>query len=417
MHLLITRSSHLVAALLTGTLMATATAQSPLSTPKTPSEREGLIAVEAANATVRPEKRDASEERIRQLSLPPGFRADVFARDLSSPRVIVAAANGNVYVAERAEGRIRLLRDSNGDGRADISRVVSTGLRKDLRGVHGLALRADRIYMVTETELLSAPIQADGGLGETTTHIRDIPAGGQHPNRTIGFSPQGEMFLSIGSTCNACKEPMEEHATLLRVNTSDWSREIYARGLRNTIAFGWHPSNQRLFGFDHNSDGRGHDWPPEELNHIQQGRHYGWPHCGGNREVDWHVAMDPDEGNRVEFCRGTEPPVLTYQGHAAPMQIVFYTGRQFPPEFRNDAFVTMRGSWNRNPPVGYEVVRVRFDQAGNPTGIEPFARGWLLEGGRAHFGRLMGLTQAADGSLLVGDDDNGVIYRISYGGR
>lgn len=385
-------------------------------TPQTPTEREGFIAVDTRNATVRPERRDFSEERMRQLRLPAGFQINVFAEDLDEPRGITVAPNGSVYVAEREEGRVRLLRDTNGDGRADVSRPALTGLREDLRGVHGLAVREGRLYMVTETELLSAPMQADGGLGEPTTHIDDIPAGGQHPNRTIGFAPDGALYLSIGSTCNACVEPMEEHATLQQVNTTTWEMETYAEGLRNTIGFGWHPVTNQLWGLDHNSDGRGDNWPPEELNRIVEGRHYGWPFCGGNREVDWQVPSDPEDMTRQQFCAQTEPPVLTYQGHAAPMQMSFYTGDQFPQEYRNDAFATMRGSWNRNPPTGYEVVRVRFDQAGNPTAIEPFVGGWLIEGGRAHFGRLMGLAVMQDGSLLVGDDENGVIYRISHGG-
>lgn len=132
--------------------------------------------------------------------------------------------------------------------------------------------------------------------------------------------------------------------------------------------------------------------------------------------MDWHVAQDPDdEGQtRKEFCESTDPPVLTDTAHAAPMQMVFYTGDQFPREFRHDAFATMRGSWNRNPAAGYEVVRIRFNDDGEPTAIQPFISGWLIEEGRAHFGRLMGLAQAADGSLLVGDDADGVIYRVSY---
>jgi glucose/arabinose dehydrogenase len=212
-------------------------------------------------------------------------------------------------------------------------------------------------------------------------------------------------------------EPDEETATLLRVDPRSWERTIFARGLRNTIGFGWHPVSGTLYGFDHNTDHRGNDWPPEEINRIREGRHYGWPFCGGDREVDWHVAQDPNDSEdvtRQEFCDGTEPPVLTYIAHAAPMQMVYYTGDHFPEDYRHDAFVTMRGSWNRNPPVGYEVVRLRFDDQGAPTSVEPFITGWLIEDGRAHFGRLMGIAQDGDGALLVGDDSNGVIYRVTY---
>jgi glucose/arabinose dehydrogenase len=378
-------------------------------------ERDGLLVAGAENNTVRPERRDVTEDLVRQLSAPAGFQIRIWAEGLEQPRGMIVGPNGALYVAEREAGRVTMLRDTNNDGRPDQRRVVASGLRSGLRGVHGLAIRDDRMYMVTETELLVADILQDGTLGEPRVIANDIPAGGQHPNRTIGFSPEGELFLSIGSTCNACVEPMEEHATIVRVDPVNGERTIYAEGLRNTIGFGWHPQSRQLWGLDHNSDGRGDDWPPEELNRIQEGRHYGWPWCGGNRDVDWLIPSEPDEMPRVQFCQQTEPPALTYQGHAAPMQMVFYTGTAFPPEYRYDAFATMRGSWNRNPPVGYEVVRIRFDAQGAPQAIEPFVGGWLIDNGRAHFGRLMGMAQARDGSLFVGDDENGVIYRITYG--
>jgi glucose/arabinose dehydrogenase len=388
----------------------------PLETPDTPKEAEGLIAVEAVSATVRPARREFSDERMRQLRVPQGFTVSVFAQDLENPRSIEVAPNGDVYVAEREAGRVRLLRDTSGDGRADVSRIVAKGIGEDMEGVHGLAVHDNRLYMVTVNELYSAPIQRDGELGERTRHIDDLPDGGQHPNRTMKWGPDGMLYLSVGSQTNGVPEPGRETATMMRVNPEDWTREVYAEGLRNTIGFGWHPVSGHFYGLDHNTDHRGDNWPPEEINRIEEGRHYGWPFCGGDREVDWHVAQNPDtDEDRQTFCAGTEPPVLTYTAHAAPMQMVFYTGTQFPAEYRHDAFVTMRGSWNRNPPAGYEVVRVRFDEQGEPRAVEPFVSGWLIENGRAHFGRLMGLAQSADGSLLVGDDANGVIYRIAHG--
>lgn len=379
-------------------------------------EREGLVAASAVNEIVRPERREFTEERLRQLRVPAGFRIEVFAQGLENPRVIRAAADGSVYVAERTEGRVRLLRDTSGDGRADVTRVVAEGLGEELSGVHGLAIHQGQLYMVTEQELYRAPIQADGGLGERQLLWGGIPAGGQHPNRTIEFGPDGMLYLSIGSTCNACPEPIEMHATLVRMRPDGSERAIFARGLRNTIGFGWHPVSGHLYGLDHNSDGRGNLRPPEELNHIREGVHYGWPWCWGDRVVDPFIPADPPEQSRAAFCAGTEGTVLEYHAHAAPMQMVYYTGTAFPAEFRNDAFATMRGSWNRNPPIGYEVVRIRFDAAGTPTAVEPFIGGWLIEGGRAHFGRLMGLAQLPDGSLLVGDDSNGIVYRVTYQG-
>jgi glucose/arabinose dehydrogenase len=204
---------------------------------------------------------------------------------------------------------------------------------------------------------------------------------------------------------------------MLRYDPATGQRAIFARGLRNTIGFGWHPATGRLWGMDHNSDARGDDFPPEELNLIEEGGHYGWPYCAGKQQVDYFTASEPpDDASRPEFCARTKPSILEYQGHAAPMTLVFYTGTRFPERFRHDAFTAMRGSWNRNPPAGYKVVRIRFDGQGNPLGFEDFVTGWLLEDGRAHFGRLTGTAVAADGSLLVTDDANGVIYRIAYTG-
>jgi glucose/arabinose dehydrogenase len=411
------RAGLVAAAAVAAIIAGAAAASAQVHAPRTPTDAEGLIAVEAVSATVRPERRDFSEDLMRQLRLPPGFRINVYAQGLENPRSMVTAPNGDVYVAEREAGRVRLLRDTTADGRADVSRIVTGEVGEGMKGVHGLAVHDGRLYMVTVNEVWSAPIGADGGLGERTRHIDDLPDGGQHPNRTMRFGPDGMLYLSVGSQTNGVPEPDEETATMLRVNPRTWDREIFARGLRNTIGFGWHPVSGNFYGMDHNTDHRGNDWPPEEVNRIVEGRHYGWPFCGGDREVDWHVAQNP-EGDipRQQFCADTEPPVLTYIAHAAPMQMVYYTAMHFPAEYRNDAFVTMRGSWNRNPPIGYEVVRIRFDDRGVPTAVEPFVGGWLIEGGRAHFGRLMGLTQAGDGALLVGDDTNGVIYRISYAG-
>ncbi|HZH73359.1 MAG TPA: PQQ-dependent sugar dehydrogenase, partial [Mariniphaga sp.] len=278
----------------------------------------------------------------------------------------------------------------------------------------GLAIHENWLYMVTIKELYRAEINKDGTLQSPEQLRDDLPDGGQHPNRTIGFGPDKMLYLSIGSTCNACDEPRDEHATILRMEIDGSNQEIFAEGLRNTIGFGWHPETGELWGFDHNSDGRGNDLPPEQLNHIQQGKHYGWPWVYGKQEVDYFTSSPPP-GNmsRKKFAETTEPMVLGYQAHSAPMQWAFYTGDDFPQEYHLDAFVAMRGSWNRFPAVGYEVVRVNFEN-GRPQSIEPFITGWLTDDGRSHFGRLVGMAQHPDGFLLLCDDQNGIMYRIAY---
>ncbi len=394
-----------------------APAEARIPTPQVPPTQAQVRAVTAENNLVRPAKREFSEEFLRQLSVRPGFGINVFAQGLTNPRVLAVRPDGSVYVTEREAGRVTLLRDTNADGRVDQQTPVLTGLGQKEAGVHGLALRGDQLYLVTVKQLYVADIRSDGSLGTPRELLGDLPDGGQHNNRTLAFGPDGALYLSVGSTCNACPESNPEHATLLRIDPATGSRSVFARGLRNTIGFAWHPSTGQLWGMDHGSDSRGDDFPPEELNLLEQGGDYGWPFCAGKQEVDPFINSEPPgDLARPDHCARTKPSTLEYQGHSAPMTFVFYSGSHFPAEFRNDAFLALRGSWNRNPPTGYKLVRVRFDPQGRPLGFEDFVSGWLLDNGRAHFGRLVGTAVAVDGSLLLTDDANGVIYRISHSG-
>jgi glucose/arabinose dehydrogenase len=391
--------------------------QHPVAVPlRGGTEKEGRALREEMHF-VKPAKVEVTEERVAQLQLPDGFQIQIFAQDLTEPRMMATAPDGSIYVAEREAGRVTLLRDTNGDGKADERTEIITYLCEDLRGVHGLAIQENRLYMVTDREIYVAAIDQNGRVDKPRRFVEEpLPDGGQHPNRTLAFGPDRNLYVSAGSTCNACEESNPESATLLRFSAEGNERLIFAKGLRNMVGFGWHPVSGELWGMDHNTDWRGNDLPPEELNRIEEGNDYGWPYCWGKQNVDWMLGYEPpDNQSRQERCEETEPSVLEYQGHAAPMAMVFYTGEQFPVDYRHDAFVAMRGSWNRNPPYGYKIVRVVFDSEGQPLGFEDFITGWLIENGQAHFGRPTGLAVANDGALLIADDTNGVIYRVSYG--
>ncbi|MDA8456037.1 PQQ-dependent sugar dehydrogenase [Acidovorax sp. GBBC 3334] len=374
------------------------------------------------------------ESLLGQLRVPAGFKVSVFAKDLRNVRWMVVAPDGDVYASRREQGDVLWLRDTDGDGRADQQKVVL----QNAKYAHGLALRGQRLYLVTDKKLLVADVQGDGTLSTPRMLADDLPDAGQHPNRTIAFGPDGWLYLSVGSTCNNCRETNGESATLLRMRPDGTGREVVAQGLRNTIGFGWHPRTGVLYGFDHGSDFQGDDEPPEELNAISLNKHYGWPYCWGDRRVTKFQVNEPPNTTKADFCPTTEAPALQYTAHAAPIGFAFYTGEQFPQAYRGDAFVAFRGSWNRSQPSGYNVVRVRFNATGQPVGTEEFAAGWLLprpgttlsqpgpapsaaereKADRpAQFGRLAGLAQARDGSLLLAEDQNGVIYRISYTGR
>ncbi len=356
---------------------------------------------------VRPKQKDFSEERLPQLKLAPGFKINVFAKGIDNARMLAVAEDGTVFVTQPGKGQVSALRDNDGDGVAEEIKVAVS----DVKDVHGITLHDNHLYLASTKELLRAPM-LNGKPGKPEILIKDLPDGGQHPKRTMGFGPDKALYLSIGSTCNNCEESNPEHATMLRVDPQNWQRKVFAKGLRNTIGFAWHPETKEFWGMDHGSDDRGDNVPPEELNLIKENADYGWPFCYGQKIVD-KKANTPKNGTKEEHCSKSIAPVLEYQAHSAPIGFAFYTGSQFPNEFQNDAFVAMRGSWNRKPATGYKIVRVNFEK-GKPVGFDDFVSGFLVENGDAHFGRLAGVAMAKNGALLFSDDANGIVYQVSY---
>jgi glucose/arabinose dehydrogenase len=355
------------------------------------------------------------EEHLEQLTLQPGFSINVFADDLNNPKTLVTAENGDTYVAEGAAGNIILLRDTNNDGQADYRETVASGIKEQEAAIYGLTIGNGQLYMSTNKEVFRATIQEDGTLAEIQQLASDLPDTGETPNRAMAFGPDERLYLAIESTCNACPEVNNESASILRFSPDASSREVYAKGLRNTFALDWHPITGQLWGMDHATDWQGNDLPPDELNAIDEGFNYGWPVCYAKQEIDQNYFEQAPEGiSSSEYCEQTEPSVLEAEAHSAPMMMTFYDGSQFPEEFTNDGFVTMRGLSNRFPVNGHKIVRVIFDEEGKPEKFEDFVSGWLIENGSAQFGRPMGLTMTSDGSLLMSDDDNGIVYRISY---
>lgn len=348
---------------------------------------------------------------VQQVALQPGFEINVFAADLTNPRMLAVAEDGTVYVTERSAGDVVMLRDDDEDGEADLRRVVAN--RPDM---HGIAIDGNTMFLVTVNDIYRTTIQEDGGLAPLERIVDDLPEGGQHPNRTIVVGPDGKLYVSVGSTCNACGETNPENATILQVEPEGSYRTIFASGLRNTIGFGFEPHTGELYGMDHGIDWLGDNEQYEELNHIVKGNQYGWPYVYGDGKFN---PQDYPPGNisMVEWAMQSVEPVGFYTPHAAPMQMTFYTGEQFPEEYRGDAFVAFRGSWNRKPPSGYEITRIQFEN-GKPAAFEVLAQGFLSrKGGQwVHKGRLAGIAQAGDGALLVTDDTNGIIYRIFFTG-
>lgn len=369
----------------------------------------GLGGVPPSVSTFSPERVAFDESLLSRLSLPPGFSANIFARDLGGVRVLVAASDGTVYASVPSTGNVLRLRDADGDGRAEEVGAVLEGYPR----VHGLALGDGTLYVATPTTVYAAPIAAGGSIGGPAVVTDGLPSGGNHQAPGLGLSPDGRLHLTLGSTCNVCDEESPERAAMLVIENG--TRQIFASGLRNTMGFDWHPATGELYGADQGSDLRGDDLPPEEVNHLRDGGHYGWPYVYGQRVPDTLTPFDPPGTTKEAFAATTEPSVIDLPAHASPIQLRFYTGTAFPADYRGDAFVTLHGSWNRNPPNGYGVARLRFDDAGRPDNYEDFMTGFLFDGNKV-FGRPAGLAVTPDGALLVGDDYNGVVYRVAYTG-
>lgn len=394
----------------------------------------------------RPERRDFSPALLAQLRAKPGFAVQVFASDVSNARMLAVGPDGSIYVTQPMTSEVTRLTDADDDGSADDAServvVASAAMTPALEGVHGIAFHEGKVYLASTKSVVVASVAADGSFTAPTTLIDDLPDGGQHPYRTLAVGPDGLLYVSVGSDCNACPESNSEHAAMLRFNLdgtvaanppnpahpmlahnplSKISPRVWASGLRNTIGFDWHPVSGELWGIDQGSDGLGEETPPEEFNVLSGGSAYGWPYCWGDQNPD-PTADDPSQTvSKADYCKTTEASISSgLPAHSSPIAFTFYRGDQYPAEYMNDGFLVLRGSWGRVVPDGYKVVRIHFDDQG-PAVIpgtdavyEDFLAGFLIDNGTAHFGRIAGLTVDSTGSLLVSDDTNGMIYRVSY---
>jgi glucose/arabinose dehydrogenase len=377
--------------------------------------QKGLPAKEIISASVTthfPQHEDFKESMLSRLTVPAGFTVSIAATGLGKPRMMALAPDGSLYITRRDQGDVLLLKDRDGDGKFEELKTVLT----KFKGVHGIAIREGWLYLCATRELKRARIKPDGSLETAQLLIKDLPDGGQHPNRTIAFGPDGMLYITVGSTCNDCFESNAENATILQAKPDGSARKIYARGLRNTIGIDWHPVSKDLWGADNGSDMKGDDLPPEELNRVRDSADYGWPLIYGDRQVD-KTREDPPGSTKEEYAKKTEPSVMNLPAHSAPINLVFLdeaTG--FPADYKDDALISLHGSWNRKDPDGFKVVRVRFEN-GNPAAMEDFLTGFLNKDGSSRFGRPAGLVVSPKGRVYISDDANGVIYCVSVAGK
>ncbi len=237
-----------------------------------------------------------------------------------------------------------------------------------------------------------------------------LPTETHHGWKFIAFGPDEKLYVPVGAPCNIRRPDENRYANIMRMNADGSGLELVARGIRNTVGFDWHPTTHELWFTDNGRDLMGDDMPDDELNRITKPNpHFGYPFC--------HAGNIPDpEFGAGHPCSNYVPPVAKLGAHVAVLGMRFYSGISFPAEYRNNIFIAEHGSWNRSSKVGYRVMRVALDAAGNVTKQEPFAHGWLQ--GEQAWGRpAADVLVAPDGSLLVSDDLAGAVYRIRYTGK
>ena len=366
--------------------------------------------------------------------VPEGFTATPFATGLAHPRRLLVLPNGDVLVAEQRAGYITLLRDQDGDGKADWIERHAEGFTAP----YGLAWRDNEVLVADQDGIWRVPHQLDNLRPgrNVEQRVADVPAERRkgtphivgeemitqkgvfgivkgHANRHIAIEPKtGALFVGVGSSGNIGVEP-EVKATIQRFEPNGTGQTTFASGLRNATSLAFHPDTGELFTIVQERDGLGDRLVPDFLTHVEKGAFYGWPYSYiGQNPMPGFAAMRPDK------VQAALKPDLLFEAHSSLLDIVFYTANQFPAEYRGDAFVALKGSWNRSNPTGYKIVRVPFKD-GRPQGFyENFASGFWVSGTeRAEvWGRPAALAIAKDGSLLVADDTGGTIWRISYTG-
>jgi glucose/arabinose dehydrogenase len=351
-----------------------------------------------------PSATTGQQPELSYLRVPAGFRATQYASGLRGARFITFGPSGALFVAERSTGRILALLDPDRQGRATQTVVVASGLNDPTSVVY-----ADgALYVGEQTRVTRLTLGPDLRATARHTLVSDMPAGGRHITRTVLLGADGALYVSIGSSCDACIESDPHRASVWRYNHDGSGGRLYARGLRNAVGMALNPMTDQIWVTNNGRDNLGDNIPPDSVYALRDGGNYGWPRCHAG------TIIDPEFGSATA-CAGVVQPLANLQAHSAPLGLAFATQSQIPPAYRG-LYVAYHGSWNRTAPTGYKVVFIPLDGAGNVAGPpKDFATGWRQANGDVH-GRPVGLAVGPDGALYVSDDTNGAIVRITYAG-
>ncbi|WP_372527717.1 PQQ-dependent sugar dehydrogenase [Piscinibacter sp.] len=338
---------------------------------------------------------------LDQLRLPQGFSIELLARVPNARQM--ALGDGRVlYVGSMHEGKVHAV-ELDDHYRAGPLRVIAKGLELPV----GVAYRDGSLYVSALNRILRfdnigqrlanppPPVVVNG----------DLPSERHHGWKFIAFGPDGWLYVPVGAPCNICEPNPDRYAAILRMKPAGSQLQTFARGVRNSVGFDWHPLTHELWFTDNGRDLLGDDAPPDELNHAPRaGMHFGYPYCHGGS------LPDPEYG-KTHACSEFTGPAQALGPHVAALGMRFYTGTQFPPTYRGQIFIAEHGSWNRSKKIGYRVAVVRLEGQ-RAVSYEPFVTGWLQ--GESAWGRPADVLVLPDGSLLISDDHAGAIYRVRY---
>lgn len=341
------------------------------------------------------------EEVDLPLQVPENLKVGLFARDLGKARGMAFSPEGVLLVSDMdRSGEIYALPDVNEDGIADTKKVVLT----DLLNTHGFTFYKNKLYVTEETKVSRYNWDGQNLQATLDKKLFDLPDPGGHFTRTIKFDSQGTMYVSLGSSCNVCEEKEPFFAAVIVSDADGTTPQVFAKGLRNSVAMAVDPVTQKLWSADNGRDLVGDNIPPEEVNILQQGQDYGWPYCYGERVPDTSYSQEA-----IAKCPATEPMVYGMPAHNAPLGMAFMPNN-FVSEWEGDLVVGLHGSWNRSVPDGFKVVRLVRD-GDKVIGMEDlltgFIKGWNVDG------RPVDVIFDEMGNLFVSDDKAGNIYIIN----
>lgn len=345
--------------------------------------------------------------KLDKIKLPAGFSISVYA-EVPNARSITLSPSGILYVGNRSEDKVYAVTDENKDGKADKVYTIASGLNTP----NGVAFKNGDLYIATISSILKLEgIESKLSNPPAPVTVYDkFPKDTHHGWKFIAFGPDGKLYVPVGAPCNICEKKDPVYSTITRLNDDGTSMEIYAKGIRNSVGFAWHPVTKDLWFTENGRDMMGDNIPGDELNTAPAaGMHFGFPYCHqGN-------TLDPEFG-KGKKCEDYTTPVQVLDPHVAALGMRFYTGKMFPADYNQQIFIAEHGSWNRSEPIGYKISLVKLDASGKSLGRTDFATGWLQPDGKV-LGRPVDVEMLPDGSMLVSDDYSGAIYRITYKGK